>query len=521
MYTATPQQMKTAEANAVSKGTSYLQLMENAGAAATAEILKRIPHISGKKALILSGKGNNGGDGFVMARLLSEKGACVTVSLAAEPPCDGIAFEEYSKITAISDIEILPLSDTDFSAEYDIIADAVFGTGFHGELPESISSAMKRLSHSDALKIAVDIPSGADSISGKCSEGTLSCDVTVTFGAVKTGMLHSPAKKLCGEIITAPIGIDDECFEGIEGICELMDMAHAAKAVPIRGEQDHKGNFGKLLIIAGSEGMSGAAAMNVSGALRSGAGLVKLASVPEVIDRTGSGIYECTFCKLIPTPDGYISADNVSKLLSEAEKMTCISIGSGMGATEDSTLILQNIVRLCGEKNIPLIIDADGLNCLAGCIDIIRNAECRAVLTPHPGELGRLLGISAAEVLSDRQAAAMRLAELTGAVVCAKGYPTYIVSPEGKVRASFTGNGGLSRGGSGDVLTGIISGLVTASSHGIYEDESLLFEAACAGVYIFGLAADIAAEKLSMTGMLPTDAVKMLPEAYKKLVMRS
>lgn len=517
MYTVTPEQMKTAEANAVSKGTTYLQLMENAGAAATAEILKRIPDISGKKALILCGKGNNGGDGFVIARLLSERGAVVTVSLAAEPPCKGIAFEEYSRITSISDIEILSLSDTKLSAEYDIIADAVFGTGFHGELPETISDAMKRLSASKAFKIAVDIPSGADSISGKCSEGTLCCDVTVTFGAVKRGMLHSPAKKLCGEIVTAPIGIDGECFGSIEGICELMDMSLAAKAVPLRGENDHKGSFGKLLIIAGSEGMSGAAAMNVSGALRSGSGLVRLASVPEVISRTASGIYECTFCKLAPTPDGYISADNIPKLLFEAEKMTCISIGSGMGVTSDTSLILQNAVELCGEKNIPLIIDADGLNCLAGCIDIIRNAECRAVLTPHPAELGRLLGISAAEVLSDRQAAAMRLAELTGAVVCAKGYPTYIVSPEGRVRASYTGNGGLSRGGSGDVLTGIISGLVTANSRSITEDKSLLFEAACAGVYIFGLAADMAAEKLSMTGMLPTDVIKMLPEVYKRL----
>lgn len=517
MYTATPKQMKTAEANAVSKGTSYLQLMENAGAAAAEEILKRIPDISGKKALILCGKGNNGGDGFVIARLLSEKGAIVTVSLASEPPAKGIAFEEFSKISSSNDIIILPLSETDFSSEYDIIADAVFGTGFHGELPDEISGAMKCLYGSEALKIAVDIPSGADSISGKCSEGTLCCDVTVTFGAVKSGMLLSPARNHCGEIITAPIGIDDECFESIEGICELMDMSLAAKAVPLRGEQDHKGSFGKLLIIAGSEGMSGAAAMNVSGALRSGSGLVRLASVPEVICRTASGIYECTFCKLVPTPDGYISADNIPKLLSEAEKMTCISIGSGMGATQDTSLILQSIAKLCGEKNIPLIIDADGLNCLAGCIDIIRNAECRAVLTPHPAELGRLLGISAAEVLSDRQRAAMHLAELTGAVVCAKGYPTYIVSPEGRVRVSYTGNGGLSRGGSGDVLTGIISGLVTADSKDISEDKSLLYEAACAGVYIFGLAADIAAEKLSMTGMLPADVIKMLPEVFKRL----
>ncbi|MCI7234128.1 MAG: NAD(P)H-hydrate dehydratase, partial [Oscillospiraceae bacterium] len=168
-------------------------------------------------------------------------------------------------------------------------------------------------------------------------------------------------------------------------------------------------------------------------------------------------------------------------------------------------------------KNIPLIIDADGLNCLAGRIDIIRNANCRAVLTPHPAELGRLLGISSAEVLADRQAMAKKLAELTGAVVCAKGYPTYIVSPDGRTRALFTGNGGLSRGGSGDVLTGIISGLISSNRCDLPENGNKLFEAASAGVYIFGAAADIAADVLSKTGMLPTDAAKALPDVFARL----
>lgn len=514
MYIVTPKQMKAAEEMTDKSGISYFELMENAGAAAAAEIIKRLD-VKGKKALVLCGKGNNGGDGYVIAHHLADKGAFVTVAITAEKPQTGIAFDEYNRICGNKSIKIQPLRETELQ-EYDIIADAVFGTGFHGELPDDIKKAFKEISSLDAFKLAVDIPSGADSISGSCSNDVLHFDVTVTFGAIKAGMLHMPARKHCGEIVTADIGITDEIIEKSGGI-ELMDDMTASVSVPERGELCHKGCFGKLLIIAGSDSMSGAAAMNVTGALRSGAGLVRLASVPKVIDRVGSGIYECTFTELEPNENGGISVENIPKLSELISKMTCVSLGSGMGMSEDSIKITESVVKICGEKNIPLIIDADGLNCLGGRIDIIRNANCRAVLTPHPAELGRLLGISSAEVLADRQAMAKKLAELTGAVVCAKGYPTYIVSPEGRTRASFTGNGGLSRGGSGDVLTGIISGLVSSNRCDLPENGDKLFEAVSAGVYIFGAAADIAADVLSKTGMLPTDAAMALPDVFARL----
>lgn len=505
--------MKAAEEMTDKSGVSYLELMENAGAAAAAEIIKWLD-VNGKKALVLCGKGNNGGDGYVIARHLADKGTFVTVAITAEKPKTGIAFDEYNRICGNKNVKIQPLSETELHG-YDIIVDAVFGTGFHGELPDDIKKAFREIS-SDAFKLAVDIPSGADSISGKCSDDVPYFDFTVTFGAIKAGMLHMPARKHCGEIVTADIGITDETIEKSGGI-ELMDDTNAAMSVPERGEMCHKGCFGKLLIIAGSNSMSGAAAMNVTGALRSGAGLVRLASVPKVIDRVGSGIYECTFTELEPNADGGISAENIPELSELISKMTCVSLGSGMGMSEDSIKITESVVKICGKKNIPLIIDADGLNCLGGRIDIIRNANCRAVLTPHPAELGRLLGISSAEVLADRQAMAKKLAELTGAVVCAKGYPTYIVSPDGRTRASFTGNGGLSRGGSGDVLTGIISGLVSSNRCNLPENGNKLFEAASAGVYIFGAAADIAADVLSKTGMLPTDAAMALPDIFARL----
>ena len=372
MYIVTPKQMKAAEEMTDKNGVSYFELMENAGAAAAAEIIKRLD-VSGKKALVLCGKGNNGGDGYVIARHLADKGAFVTVAITAEKPQTGIAFDEYNRICVNKNIKIQPLSETELQG-YDVIVDAVFGTGFHGELPDDIKKAFREISSTDAFRLAVDIPSGADSISGKCSDDVPYFDVTVTFGAIKAGMLHMPARKHCGEIVTADIGITDETLEKSGGI-ELMDDMTAAMSVPKRGEMCHKGCFGKLLIIAGSDSMSGAAAMNVTGALRSGAGLVRLASVPRVIDRVGSGIYECTFTELKPNADGGISAENIPEINELISKMTCVSLGSGMGMSEDSIKITESVVKVCGEKNIPLIIDADGLNCLGGRIDIIRNAN--------------------------------------------------------------------------------------------------------------------------------------------------
>lgn len=506
-YICTPRQMKAAEANAVGNGETYIGLMENAGAAAVDEIIRRI-NIP-RTALIICGKGNNGGDGFVMARLLAMKGTAVSVTLPCGEPKTGIAAEEYEKIKSMEKIEFLSPDDTRISAEYDLTADAVFGTGYHGELPENIRELFSRLALK-GLVFAADIPSGADSVTGEVSNGTLKCDLTVTFGRIKTGMTLSPAKKFCGETVERRIGITDICFEKIGFVPWLMTDNQAAKVIPERGQDCHKGTFGRALIIAGSRNMSGAAALNVLGALRSGAGLVKLASLPCVIDRVGANIYETTFLEL-SEKDGVIDRENIGRLTCAAENADVLSIGSGLSCCEDTMETVCSMVRLCGEKNIPVIIDADGLNCIANCIDIIRNANCKAVLTPHPGELARMLGTSVKEIMSDRLSAAARLSSQTGAVVVSKGVPTYIVSPDGRACASYTGNGGLSRGGSGDVLTGVITGICAMNK------GQRLFECACSGVYIFGLAADIAAGKLSKSGMLPSDVTAQLPFAFKQV----
>lgn len=501
MYICTPKIMKAAEAKAVEKGSSYIRLMENAGIACASEMLQRC---ACRKTLILCGKGNNGGDGFVIAAVLADNGSDVNVLMTGGMP-SGIALEEYEKLSAYENITVT--SDPSvIDEEYDCICDAVFGTGFHGELSDSMAELFEKVNAKSAFRTAVDIPSGADSISGRVSQGTFRADLTVTFGTIKAGMTVLPARELCGEIITAQIGITEDCFDEINAPVKI-DAAYAAKALPERNELSHKGSFGKLMVIGGCSSMSGAAAMNVKGALRSGAGLVRLASTRPVIDRAAAGIYECTYTELSANADGTISRENIPHIISLIDTMDVIAIGSGLGCSDDTAELTEEIIKNSGEK--PVIIDADGLNCIAHSIDIISNAECRAVLTPHPKELSRLLGVSLDEVMADRLSAACELSRRTGAVVAAKGYPTYIVSPDGRAAASYTGNGGLSRGGSGDVLTGIISGVVCSNK------GKRLFESVCLGVYVFGLAADIAVSELSMTGMLPTDAADRLPSAFK------
>ncbi|MDE6592259.1 MAG: NAD(P)H-hydrate dehydratase [Oscillospiraceae bacterium] len=536
--------MKQAEANADARGVSYLRLMENAGRSLAEQISALTGDICGKQILLLCGKGNNGGDGFVAARYLARMGAAVTVNLTHGEPVGGIAAENFRRLSelALSNVScnlqntgspnssecsvIIDFSDSEENlggdvfngeifANYDIIVDCVFGTGFHGSLPEKIAVLFDNVNRSNARKIAADVPSGVNCRDGSVCKGAFRAEMTVTFGAFKIGLLLPPGKACCGKTVLADIGMTDDDFEKIGFVPRLTDRL-SGNFLPPRGEFSHKGCFGRLGIIAGAESMSGAAALNVLGALRSGAGIVRIASVKTVLDRIMSGIYECMGIALRSNSEGFISScdENISKLHDLAEQSDVMAIGSGMGKNPDTQRILTETVKICRTKKIPLIIDGDVLNCLAECIDII-SAENKAnfplILTPHPAELARLLGVSTSEVLADRLSAAVRLSEKTGAVVAAKGYPTYTVSSEGRAAASFSGNGGLSRGGSGDLLTGVISGLAA----GAVKSGRDMFDIANGGVYIFGVAADITADEISMTGMLPSDAANRLCAAYK------
>ncbi len=497
-YITTTEQMKKAEALAAEE-SSFKNLMENAGAALAGHVREHFGSVEGRKLLVLCGHGNNGGDGFVAARLLCGLGGDVTVVLISEKASTGIAGEEFARLLRQNKAHVTGIGQFKAEDSYDAVIDAVYGTGFHGELPEGVSLLFSVINSTAAFKVAADVPSGVDCSDGSVSRGTFRADMTVTFGAVKLGMTLDPAIAYTGEIVTEPIGIKGEHFEKVGFVPCLMDHSQAVNVLPARNRTSHKGSFGNLLIVGGSREYSGAAALCVTGALRSGAGLVRLASVKEAADRVIPRCPECTFTCLVESDRGYISSASLDELEAALDRATVCAAGSGLGCTEDTKRLVTELIAMCGEKGVPLILDADALNCIAGSLHLIKKAGVTVILTPHPGELARLAGTGIKEVLSDRLCYAQKVCEESGAIVAAKGSPTFILAPSGRAAAVYTGNGGLSRGGSGDLLTGIIAGILTSRK------GDMPFECAAAGAYLFGEAADLTAQRLSMTTMLPSD----------------
>lgn len=502
MIYPTPKQMKTIEENSEKNGVSCRELMENAGGALTMLIYKIGQETDISSGVVfICGSGNNGGDGFVAARLLAENGTNVTVVLACGDPSTELAAFEYCELSGVHGVEVLNLNDNIdkvFSrfASAAVIVDCVFGTGFHGFLPPQIKACFSFAQRSPAIRIAADVPSGADCLKGTVEEGTLKCDYTVTFGYKKIGMLFMPLEEYCGEIIVGEIGLPAKAATGIELLPTLLEEKNVMELFPKRAKNSHKGDFGRLLNVAGSVRMSGAAALSTKAALRSGAGLVTLASSETVISRIAAAMPEAMY--LVTDK---IDADTIVK---ECENKNAVAVGCGLSVTQDTKKLVEKIIK---ESACTVILDADGINCIADNIDIIKDKKAELIITPHAGELARLCGTTPEEAAADRLTLAVNLSREYGITVVAKGTPTIVVG-KGTAYVIPAGNPGLSRGGSGDVLTGIIAAFTAQGLAPV--------DAAAAGVFVHGAAADLAAEKLSEMGMLPSDVIENLPFVFKK-----
>lgn len=502
--------MKAAEEYSDSHGISYKRLMENAGAAVAEIISERCALERG--IVVLCGNGNNGGDGFVIARLLAAEGIKVTAVMLCGEAKTELARYEYEELLRQGGVKLLDAeSEGEIKLslrECGVIADAVYGTGFHGTLPEKTAEYFRyACERSEAVIVGIDVPSGGSCYDGSCDRDTLSCEFTVTFGFVKTGMLSYPLDMKCGEILTADIGLVDGCVDVCGFTAKDFCAEYLRALFPPRPENSYKNMYGRLLVIAGCEKMSGAAAMSVLAALRSGTGLVELASVGEVISRVASRIYEPTFFPLEADESGAVAESCAAALVAEAKKASAVLIGCGLSVTKGTKKIVAEIMK---NTNCPIIADADGINCIAADINIIRNTANRLIVTPHTGELKRLYAAAFGEApFTDRFSAAAELAEKFGVTVVAKGTPSFVVG-KGNSYAIKAGNPGLSRGGSGDVLAGITAGF---AAQGLP-----LTEAAAAAVYVHGRAADIAAAQLSEQGMLPSDVIDKLPEVFRAVL---
>lgn len=495
MKLVTPSQMREIEQFSNSNRYTYKQLMENAGLGLTNQIqyIHSRRNIRGKQIIFLCGKGNNAGDCFTAGRHLSKFGFDVFYGMLCGEPSTDICREEFQLVNSekvIYDLDNIKQIIT----ESDMIIDGVFGTGFKGELPYSIKEifAIK----TSGVKVAVDVPSGGNSASGGVSDGTFMADYTVCFGYRKFGMEQYPLKDYCGKVIDVKIGLGEDCFAVVDYPIELLSAKDIIDILPERPNDTHKGNFGRLLCITGSETMIGACMLSTAAALRCGAGLVETATPKETVKCICSALPETIWLPLKADSDGYIDFSNNEKIMKSLKKATAVLIGCGMGVTQDTKKLICSIIE---NAECPIIIDADGINCLADCIDIIRKAKQSIVLTPHPAEFSRITGKSVKEIQSDRLGSAREFAAEYGVTVVLKGAGTVIADKNGAF-VNTTGNAGMSRGGSGDVLAGMTASFI---AQGISVRDSVRLS-----VYLHGRAGDVCAEKYSQQSMLPTDMLE-------------
>lgn len=495
-FVVTNEQMKSAERLCDRDYASFSQLMKNAGNAAGERILALF---SGKTAIVLCGSGNNGGDGFVIARKLLESGIETRVILANGAPKTEISREYFALLPS----EIVLDYNADKSRcdavlrESEIAVDCVFGTGFHGALPESIAELMMT-ANSVPMRVAVDVPTGVNSDTGEFDENCFKPDFTLVLAAMKRGLISPACVDILGKIELIDIGIPDDCYNDFSA--KITDES-AYSAIPKRKLSANKGTFGRLLNIAGSLCYSGAAAMSTKAALRSGTGLCTLASPISVVKILGAAIHETTYLPLPETDDGFVAENCTEKIAEILPKMNAVCVGCGLGNSENTRILTEFVLK---NAECPIILDADGINSLGGNINVLKertSAGRATVITPHPLEFSRISGLSVAEIQRDRIKAARDFSEETGAVVLLKGAFT-VIAQGSEVFVNPTGCAALAKGGSGDVLAGIIAALL---AQGV---EPL--KAGASGAFIHGKAAEKLAEKMPAHAVLATDLIEAL-----------
>jgi len=510
MYVLTPEEMKDFDRFTIEElGVLQEILMENAGRSVYSAIKALYSYpLEDAAAVVIAGKGNNGGDGLVVARYLSQDVEELFVYLVGKKAdLKGSPLRNLEILEKMG-IEIIEVDEIDEEMEdsvlgADIVVDALFGTGFRGKAEGIYAELIDIINASDAFIASVDIASGVNARTGEVTSDAVIADITVTMAFPKTGHFLYPGKLFTGELIVADIGIPRSLAEGMikRATVEEDDVR---EILPVRLGNEHKGDVGRVLVIAGSRGFTGAASLTSMASMRMGAGLTYLA-IPESLNP----ILEAKVTEVITLPvaevDGSISEDAVDRLLDEG-KYDSIAIGPGLSRKESA---VRAVSRLLEKYRGPLVIDADGVWALKGKLELLKGREVPPILTPHPGELGHLLDLTPDEINRRRMEVASEFAVKHGVVLVLKGAPTVIGTPGGFLWINTTGNPGLASGGTGDVLTGMIASLL---AQGVPPVES-----AIAGVYLHGLAGDLAAADLSEYSLMAGDLLDYIPDAINFL----
>jgi len=509
-------QMHQIEQECAKIGLSTDVLMENAGKAVAEEVKQILGAIDKQHILILIGPGNNGGDGLVAARHLHDWGAKVSVYLCHErPPNDpNLKLVKERKITCVEAAQDENLDRLDeFLSSASAVIDALFGTGtprpFRGLLLQALDRVTKAKKKRSGLNIiALDLPSGLNADSGAVDPGCLYADNTITLGFPKPGLFRLPGAERAGKITVADIGIPTYLAE--QATTEFITSDWASSVLPERPLEANKGSFGRVLVVAGSINYIGAAYLACSGAIRVGAGLVTLATAASLQPILASKLTEITYLPLREFRPGIISSEAAREIQRTLNEYNVLLLGCGLGQSQSVISLIKSILLTKSKLALPfLVLDADALNTLAQTRNWWQQLSGDAILTPHPGEMARLAGMTVDGVQADRVGMARKVAQDWHKTIVLKGAYTVIAAPDGQVRISPIANPGLASAGTGDVLTGAIAGLVAQGLS--------LFDAAALGVYLHGEAGEMVKAKLGDAGMTATDLLPVLPLVIKQL----
>ncbi len=494
-------------------GIPGIVLMENAGRGASRAFLEHFLPPPEAKVLIVCGRGNNGGDGYVVARYLAGAGLRPTVLiLSSMEKISGDAAINLKIIRSMG-IEIFEIQDESKwneqktrLAHSHYIVDAILGTGLNSPVRGFYGKVIDQINESGKALMAIDIPSGLNADNGRVMGKAIRANLTVTFGFPKVGQVVYPGVELVGRLVRIDISIPESVANQVPGNMQMTEPEDFAHLLEDPKQDVHKGNRGHLLILAGSTGKTGAATMAAIGAIRAGSGLVTVgipASLNHIMEEK---LTEAMTVPLPETNEGTLSKKAKNKILELLEGKTALAIGPGISSNPETVELICTIIS---ETSIPIIVDADGLNALASNMDILSECKSPVVLTPHPGEMSRLTGLSTSEIQSDRVKTALDFVSVYPCTLVLKGARSIIAQANGRLFINPTGNPALASGGSGDVLTGLIGGFLARG----WTPQI----AAVAGTYIHGLAADYLAEDMGTVGILAGELLHVVPEIMRSL----
>ena len=515
MKILTTEQMRQVEQDCAKIGIATDVLMENAGKAVAQEVRQILGDIKKQRILILIGPGNNGGDGLVAARHLHDWGARVSLYLLSQRPPDdpNLMLVQERGIPCIEATRVENLDRLDESlSSANAVIDALFGTGKSRPLRGVFLQALDRVSRAKKKYpglhlIALDLPSGLNADTGAVDPACLYVDNTITLGFPKPGLFNYPGAERVGKITVVDIGIPTHLAEGVT--TELITNEWVKSVLPQRPLQANKGSFGRVLVVAGSINYIGAAYLACSGAIRVGAGLVTLATATSLQPILASKLTEVTYLPLPESHRGIISLHAARLVHQELSHYDVLLLGCGLGQSQSAIRFIKSTLFRLKPTLPSLVLDADALNTLAKIPNWWQQLTDDAILTPHPGEMARLVGVSVYEVQSDRVGIAKKVAQEWHKTIVLKGAYTVIAAPDGRAKISSIANPGLASAGTGDVLTGAIAGLLAQGLS--------LFDAAALGVYLHGEAGEMVKSRLGDAGMIATDLLPVLPLVIKQL----